>query len=387
MGARLEECFSDSLSLGPEVEIKTALARLPARRGLVLFADDRNRPIQLLICADIRRTARARLIRTTQPSARKTDISVLCKTVYYTPQDSEFACRLLYHRLCHQFFEDRFSELVLLPVPCFVKLDRDTKLPYFSIAENPLSKENVAVFGPFISRKHAVAFAEALNEAFGLCRNPDCLSTGRYESCPYLQMKTCPGPCRDEKPPDSYRRAVQEALDAAAGNSQKYIQSKKQQMQQAAANLEYEKARRFRDQFNSLKELEKSDYHLIRPLEQFCWLHIDRIVGPRKSLSFCAFLITAEQTIELDSFNLDQTEVFLEKLSTFSVAASKTNPTQMKEHLATVCLFLYRNRRPGVWFECSGNRYPDPNSLKRLLSEAFDDTKNNNRHPIPPEKR
>ncbi len=379
MGARLEECFSDSLSLGPKVEIKTALARLPARRGLVLFADDRNRPIQLLICADIRRTARARLIRITQPSARKTDISVLCKTVYYTPQNSEFACRLLYHRLCHQFFENRFPELVLLPSPCFVKLDRDAKLPYFSIAENPLSKQNVAVFGPFISRKHAVAFAEALNEAFGLCRNPDCLSPGRYENCPYLQMKTCPGPCRDEKPPDGYRRAVQEALDAAAGNSQKYIQSKKRQMQQAAANLEYEKAHRFRDQLNSLKKLEKSDYHLIRPLEQFCWLHIDRVAGAEKSLSFCAFLISANEVIELNSFETEQVELFLEKLSLIPIPPAKKDTRQMKEHLAGVCLFLYRNRKPGLWLDCTGGCFPDADKLRHLLQQTFQAQKKDKR--------
>jgi excinuclease UvrABC nuclease subunit len=376
MTARLEEFFDASLSLGPEVEIKKALAELPARRGLILFADGQPLPIQLLMCADIRRTARARLIRPPgSQSPRKADISSLCKTVYCTPRDSEFACRLLYHRLCHQFFEDRFSELVLLPVPCFVKLDQDAKLPYFSVTENPLSKENVAIFGPFISRKHAVAFAGILNTAFDLCRNPDCLSTGRYESCPYLQMKTCPGPCRDEKMPDSYRHAVEASLAAIMDDAETCICSKENEMRQAAAHLDYEKARRIRDQIEKLKELKKSDYRLIRPLKRFRWLHIDRIAGPRKSLSFCAFLITAEQTLELDSFNLDQTEVFLEKLSTFSVTASKTNPTQMKEHLATVCLFLYRNHRPGVWFDCSGNHYPDTDSLKRLLSETFDNAK------------
>ena len=372
MTPRPAKYLAASLNLSAENEINKTLVRLPARRGLILFADQQHRPIQLLMCADIRRTARARLIRHPQLSVKKADISNLCKIIYYTPQDSEFACRLLYHRLCRVFFEDQFDDLVLLPHPGFVKLDKHAGLPYFFATETPAWKnEGDEIFGPFITRKNAAAFAEALNEAFDLCRNPDCLSSGRYENCPYLQMKTCIGPCRDGKTPAYYLQAVQEALDAAAGNYETHIRHKENEMRQAAARLEYEKARQIRDRIECMRELEKPEYCLIRPLRQFCRLHIDRIVGTGKLPSFCAFLITANEVVELESFNMEQVELFLEKLSLISIPPVKKPVEQMKEHLAEICLFLYRNRKPGLWLDCPGGCFPNADKLRHLLQQTF----------------
>jgi hypothetical protein len=379
MTPRPAKYFAASLNLSAENEINKTLVRLPARRGLILFADPQHQPIQLLMCADIRRTARARLIRDPHLSAKKADISNLCKIIYYTPRDSEFACRLLYHRLCRVFFEDQFNDLVLLPHPCFVKLDNQAGLPYFFVTENPSWKENDGIFGPFITRKNAAAFAEALNEAFDLCRNPDCLSSGRYENCAYLQMKTCIGPCRDEKTPVYYLQAVQEALDAAMGNYETPIRHKENEMRQAAARLEYEKARQIRDRIERMRELEKPEYRLIRPLRQFCWLHIDRVVGTGKSPSFCAFLITANEVIELEPFNGEQVELFLEKLRSISIPPAKKDTRQMKEHLAEICLFLYRNRKPGLWLDCTGGRYPNADKLRHLLQQPFQANKKDKR--------
>ncbi|MBM4104501.1 MAG: hypothetical protein FJ263_10750 [Planctomycetes bacterium] len=164
MTPRPAKYFAASLNLSAENEINKTLVRLPARRGLILFADQQHWPIQLLMCADIRHTARARLVRLSRLPVKKADISNLCKIIYYTPRDSEFACRLLYHRLCRVFFEDQFDDLVLLPHPGFVKLDKQAGLPYFFVTETPAWKnEDDEIFGPFITRKNAAAFAEALN--------------------------------------------------------------------------------------------------------------------------------------------------------------------------------------------------------------------------------
>jgi hypothetical protein len=188
-------------------------------------------------------------------------------------------------------------------------------------------------------------------------------------------MKTCMGPCRDGKTPAYYLQAIQDALDAAAGHFEIHIRHKENEMRQTAARLEYEKARQIRDRIELLKELKKPEYRLVRPLRQFRWLHIDRIVGTGKSPSFCAFLITANEVIELEPFNREQVELFLEKLSLISILPVKKTAEQVKEHLAAICLFLYRNRRPGLWIDCSENHYPDTYSLECLLSETFDDTK------------
>jgi excinuclease UvrABC nuclease subunit len=371
------EHLAASFNLSAETQTNETLAGLPARRGLLLFADCRHQPIQLLMCADIRRTARARLVRQSHPSARKADISSLCKIIYYTPQDSEFACRRLYHRLCRVFFEDQYDDLVSLPRPCFVKLDRQAALPYFSVTETPAWKnDDDEIFGPFITRKNAATFAGALNKAFDLCRNPESLSLGRCENCVYLQMKTCTGPCRDQKMPAWYLQAVNEATDAAAGNHETYLRQKEDQMRHAAVRLEYETARRIRDQIECLKELENPEFRRIRPLRQFCWLHIDRLAGAEKTPVFCVFLITANDVIELESFTTEQVDLCLKKLSSIAIQPAQKSTRNMKDHLAEICLFLYRNRKPGLWLDCSAGRFPNADKLRHLLQQTFQANKN-----------
>jgi hypothetical protein len=357
MAPRLEESFDFSLSLGTDIETATALAEIPSRRGLILFANAENRPIQMLMCADLRRSARARLLTRPDLPVRKADIAAVCTRVYYSPIDAEFACQIAYNRLCRTLFADSFEGFVSLPKLYFVRVEKRPKLAFFNVSEK--YEIHDLCFGPFVSRKNANFFAEILNASFDLCRNPECLSAGRFESCPYYQMKTCLGPCLNSSQMAGYTQNLEDAIDAASGNCRQVINRKQNQMRLASLNLEFEKARHIRDQIEQLNNLDKPDFQYIHPLPRFCMLHIDRLKSSRKKPKWVAFILRAFAFTEIH-FEAATVDMVINALA--QEPCQTTPPEQ--DYFPTVGLFLHRSRRPGLWMDCSKS---DPAFRESLL--------------------
>jgi len=370
MPPRLEESFASSLSLGSETEIIPALAGIPARRGLILFSYSADRPIQMLLCADLRRTARARLLTQNRQASRKADISKVCTRIYYTCIQSEFACQKAYITLCRTFFADQLADLVQLPKPCFVKLETRLKLPWFAVTDKPTLDKNTAIWGPFITRKYASQYAEILTKAFHLCRNAECLSSGRYDLCPYYQMKTCPGPCLHPEQFAQYQQAIINAVAVANAGPGEHIATLTASMQTLSKNLEFEKARHVRDQIELLKKLLQPEFREIGSLSKFCVLHIDLAQKDKKNLLWIAFVATASDIHEF-TFSLDQLDRVISATREVDTCRTDTLPAQIQENLGLICRFLYRSKKPGLWLNCSRDNRLNPDTLLEQIKTAF----------------
>ncbi|MEN6307454.1 MAG: UvrB/UvrC motif-containing protein [Anaerohalosphaeraceae bacterium] len=372
MSSRLEESFAFSLSLGSENETIPALAGIPARRGLILFADSADRPIQMLLCADLRRTARARLLTQNRQASRKADISKVCTRIYYTCMQSEFACQKAYIALCRTYFQDQLADLVQLPRPCFVKLETRLKLPWFAVTDKPSLDKNTAMWGPFITRRHANQYAEILTKAFHLCRNADCLSSGRYDLCPYYQMKTCLGPCLHPEQQTHYQQALAKAVAVANAGPDEYISTLTASMQSLSKNLEFEKARHIRDQIELLKKLAQPEFRDIGTLSAFRILHIDLVQKSKKNLLWVAFDATAADIREF-TFSLEQLDTVISAIRDVDTCRTDIRSAQIQENLGLICRFLYRSKKPGLWLNCSNQNNLTPETLLEQMKAVFPD--------------
>lgn len=362
MNPRLEESFDFSVCLGSDTDTPKALAAIPSRRGLVVFADANDTPIQLLMCADLRRSARARLLTQSETPTRRADIAAVCTQIYYSPIDAEFACQLAYNQQCRRLFADTCDGLISLPKPCFVRIEQRRKLSYFIVSERCEIQDDC--WGPFISRKAAGVFAEILNAAFDLCRNPECLASGRFTSCPYYQMKTCAGPCLDASQAVGYQQNLDEAVQTASGEAGEAIAQKQAQMRQAAERLEFEKARHLRMQIEQIESLKKSEFQYIHPLARFRMLHIDRVKSSKKKPKWVAFILTGADYTEL-AFDAETVDAVLEALAN----PQPVGVRPQQDYLPTLSLFLYRSRRPGIWVDC-GDAIPSRQQLLEHLQSA-----------------
>ena len=342
----------------PQEELHSCLVKLPACKGVILFADGQREPIQLLIAADIRRTARARLCSgNTEETSRRPDILTICGHIFYCRSYNDFKAALTYYRIAKKLWPGDYEDIVSLGKNVFVKIDTAAKWPCFNITSSVSKSQTEKIFGPFESRKSAAEFIKILEDVFCLCQRHELIDNpSKAASCPYLQMEKCPGPCVGNITRDEYLELVSQAVKAAEGK-QKQIQARlSEQMAALAGNMEFERASLIKHQIDKLDKLNKSSYEWTREISELKILHIDlsakiAVKGKRKKVqSFSAFLYKNGEILEFGPFFEENSAEFYELISAESAPDHVTvdNKTQ-QEHLSLISSFLYRANRPGIW--------------------------------------
>lgn len=111
--------------------------------------------------------------------------------------------------------------------------------------------------GPYKSSYYVKSAVEEANKIFMLptCnrRFPQDFRKGR--PCLNYHIKQCMAPCTGRVKLKDYKESLSQALDFLKGGSSKSIKQLTAQMEEAAENLEFERAARIRDKINAVKKM------------------------------------------------------------------------------------------------------------------------------------
>lgn len=373
--------FDECVHVEPLRQSPEELASLPKCKGVVLFADETDRPIQLLITGNIRRLATCRLFGCGEEgSTKRTNIAEITRRIYYRHCYNDFACSFVHWQMARALWPDTYRELTLFTKQSYVKIDLSSKWPRFALTDKPFVSETTKIFGPFPSRKTANVFIEILQEAFGLCRKSKMFeSEARAISCPYLQMGQCSGPCAGNVSRAEYIQQIRQAISAAGGNTKKQKAGLESRMRLLCERMEFEQAETVKKQVGKLELLNKERYYWTGDLAELAILHIDksaRIAKPgkrKKTQSFSAFLIRHGSIARPADFTLGVIEDFHKTfLSELAQDTPKAEPELLYDQLGLLSYFLYRSRRPGIWIDCSaGKTKPTAEQIKEMICEHF----------------
>lgn len=111
-------------------------------------------------------------------------------------------------------------------------------------------------FGPFASVWAVERTIDALQKAFLLRSCTDSFYENRTRPCLLFQIKRCAGPCTGEISIPDYQALAGQARDFLSGRSSSVKQLLSARMQDAAENLEFEKAARYRDRLAALSAVQ-----------------------------------------------------------------------------------------------------------------------------------
>ena len=355
-----EELFESSVSFEYENSTSNALADIPACKGVLLFTDSKRQPIQMLQTANLRRAARTKLLHQDENISRKTDISNLAKRIFWRCGYNDFMTQTVYIQIAHVLFGKRANNWIQLPRPCFAVIEIDSDLPYFDASSNPVMSEKRKVYGPFPSRKTAAEFSKTLNSIFCLCQNPSLLKTSRESTCPYLQMMKCPKPCLDPTQKASYLSRCDKATEAANGHIAPSLNALGQRMDEAANEMNFEKANELKKKIDQLRNLQKQNYRWVHNLKNLSILHVDRtfkmsIEGQRRQIQqYKWFKIDSEAIYDLGDFHptsRQDIDRFLEQNWTSGITIPLSG--EIEKHLSNLAFFLFRSKSSGLWLDCS----------------------------------
>lgn len=115
---------------------------------------------------------------------------------------------------------------------------------------------NGAYFGPFASAQAVDRTINSLQRAFLLRTCTNSVYESRTRPCLLHQIKRCAGPCTGEVSTEAYAQMVEEARDFLSGRSQKVKSTMAAAMQQAAEDLDFERAAIYRDRLAALSHVQ-----------------------------------------------------------------------------------------------------------------------------------
>ncbi|MEI7432439.1 MAG: excinuclease ABC subunit UvrC, partial [Betaproteobacteria bacterium] len=115
-------------------------------------------------------------------------------------------------------------------------------------------------FGPFPSSSAVRESVNLLQKMFRLRTCETSVFNNRSRPCLLYQIKRCSGPCVDLISPENYSQDVQMAAMFLQGKQQEVIGRLSAAMDQAAAELEFEMAAMYRDQIQSLRQVQDKQY-------------------------------------------------------------------------------------------------------------------------------
>ncbi len=111
-------------------------------------------------------------------------------------------------------------------------------------------------FGPFASAGAVDRTINSLQRAFLIRTCTDSVFESRTRPCLLYQIKRCSAPCTDEISAADYAGLVAEAKDFLSGRSQNVKTEISRQMQDAAENLDFERAAIYRDRLAALSHVQ-----------------------------------------------------------------------------------------------------------------------------------
>ena len=120
-----------------------------------------------------------------------------------------------------------------------------------------MKKDRSRYFGPYTSAGAVKDTIELINKLFCLrtCNRNLSKEVGGERACLNYHIGQCLAPCQGKITREEYQEQVKGALAFLNGNYQDTLKELEQKMQRASENLEFEEAIRYRDMYNSVKQI------------------------------------------------------------------------------------------------------------------------------------
>ena len=197
------------------------------------------------------------------------------------------------------------------------------------------NKEEDAVYiGPFTSSFVVKQTVEEANQIFMLptCNRRFPAERGKGRPCLNYYIKQCIGVCRGKITEEEYQEQVQQAVDFIKGGGASAIQRLTQLMEEAAENLDFEKAASLRDRIQAIQKLnEHQKVIYARVPEQ------DVIAIAKSDGTACAAILKfrAERLVDKEDYLFPDVESVSDAMTHFIsryYSAGRETPRQISLH-------------------------------------------------------
>ena len=145
----------------------------------------------------------------------------------------------------------------------YIRVDTPNRWPTVTLAKDH-KQDGARYFGPFRSARHARDAVRLINDLLPLrtCRRSFRTSRSLGSPCIELSLNRCLGPCVGQAEPDDYLGLVNEVLEFLGGDEECLLPILHRRLERAAADQDFERAGKLRDQIKRLDRISLEQAHL-----------------------------------------------------------------------------------------------------------------------------
>lgn len=237
-------------------DIQEELKKLPNCPGVYIMHDDKDNIIYVGKAINLHNRVRSYFRKNIGRGPQIDKMVSLISRFEYIVTDSELEALVLENNLIKEH-RPKYNTM----------LKDDKTYPYIKVTvgedyprvlfSRQMKKDHSRYFGPYTSAGAVKDTIELINKLYQLrtC-NRNLLKDGEKDrACLNYHIKQCLAPCQGFISKEEYREQVKKALDFLNGSYQDTLKDLERKMQQASENLEFEEAIRYRDLYNSVKQI------------------------------------------------------------------------------------------------------------------------------------
>jgi excinuclease ABC subunit C len=346
-------------------------AALPPRPAVCLIESRAENAEPFLIRTQDLRRRLQRLLGPADPTSKRLNLRELARGIRYRLTGSKLEQSLTYYQNAKQVFPQRYRKLTRLRPPAVLKISLRNAYPRCYVTRSIAVDETGAptagaYYGPFPSRKSALAFSEQALDLFKVRR---CQIKIRrdptFPGCIYSEMKMCLAPCFAGCTKEEYDAEVQRLVQFLDTNGNSLRAAIEDDREGASADLDFERAAQLHKRIEKLDEALRFRPELARRIANLDAVILQRsaeeqsigvfgIHGGRLAEPF--FLRFAEIASQPRSAEhifkdyLEGSSATAQDAENFLRPSASASREELGEHLALISRWFYSNPREGEIF-------------------------------------
>lgn len=236
--------------------IEEELKKLPHSPGVYIMHDENDAIIYVGKAIDLYKRVHSYFRVSTKKTSKIEKMVSLIRRFEYIVTDSELEALVLENNLIKEHSPKYNTMLKDDKTYPYIKVTVSEDFPRILISR-VMKKDKSKYFGPYTSAGAVKNTVEPMNKLFMLrtCNRslPKEINNGR--PCLNYHIKQCLAPCQGFVSKEEYGLRVNQALDFLNGNYKSLLKDLETKMQEASENLDFEEAIRYRDLFQSVKQV------------------------------------------------------------------------------------------------------------------------------------
>ena len=236
--------------------IEEELKKLPSKPGVYLMHDERDAIIYVGKAISLKNRVRQYFQSSRNKGVKIEQMVTHIARFEYIITDSELEALVLECNLIKEHRPKYNTKLIDDKAYPFIKVPVQEDFPRVLFARQ-MYKDKAKYYGPYTSAAAVKDTIDLIHKLYGIrtCNRQLPKMQGKERPCLNYHIHQCPAPCQGYISKEEYGESVKKALHFLNGNYAPILKELEEKMQQAAEEMEFEKAIEYRELLGSVKKI------------------------------------------------------------------------------------------------------------------------------------